>query len=156
MNNLTRYYHAMYGDPKTNTIPPTGYYEAVEKDTVKILLHTEDGPIYARSKIEESCFAKTPEGAILGLVSGDPKKGRVCTVWTTETPDVDISDDTSGDFWITEEVRYRRTIETKPGPCIEITGQDVQTINKAYGDRYDEEEAYRLKEKIRRRLSANS
>lgn len=91
-------------------------------------------PIYWRSTETVLCFSKTPGGAVIGSVTGEQgfKGGNRCICSTTEEPEVDISDEPSGDFPVLEEVRFKRPVKTEVVGEFEVTDKLLKQIGHAY------------------------
>jgi hypothetical protein len=129
------YYHAMEALKKPLTSrPPKGFYEAIHRSGCPEPKFGDPLMGYPISKIAESSFSKSIEGAILGGAKGFCDEEKTCEIdiyESDEEPDVDISD-CPPDFDILEEVRYRREIPVKRVKTITISPDFYKEFEFAY------------------------
>lgn len=133
--NKTKYFHCS-SVLHDGSIAPQGYYERVneygEIECWDPLVN--EPPIFYKSKILETCFAKSMAGAIIGSLSSHRTSGIFYLYSTEASPDIDLSDEISDwlDCDVVEEVRYRVDVPVLNITMINISQNVVDLINEIY------------------------
>jgi len=153
------YYHStMLGKKPLTSIAPKGEYEAVPLNGCPEPIGGDPKAGFPISKILETSFSKTIEGAILGG-GRFCEEGRECILdiyETEEEPDVDISG-CPYDFGVLDEVRYRREIPVRKKMRVTLSSGFIGEFEYAYpeeGSALNEEWLMFMKEFIAEQLRA--
>lgn len=90
---------------------PADLCEKVTEDGEPVVLYFGDWPTFVTSDTGEVCFGTSIPGILLAIAAR-LTPGRYHVYATQESPDVDLSKSSSGDFSVSGEVRYRRPVDT--------------------------------------------
>lgn len=158
-----RYYH-ISKTKLSKVLKPKGYFEKVDSSgNLKFYYPLVDcSPSFPISKVKESCFATTIEGAMFGYFSKGGKAGNYYVYATNERPDVDLSDEMVMDFGTIEEVRFRRPVSVFPLCTLYISKKIIDKMGSCqveteFGDVFfNDDGAYYIKKEIRKWIEKNT
>lgn len=157
------YYHISMLPVSEKIMEPEGYYEKTSNYGLKFWYPTGDSsPIFPISDTKETCFATSVEGALFGICSdGGCKPTTVHVYYTTDNPDVDLRDETVQDFYVIEEVRYRRPVNIEKKCSFRLPQHIIKKIEKCYVDLdgdvfFDQDGGSDVKKEIRTWLERNT
>lgn len=136
-SNIT-YYRAIhdsnFSDSDKKLLQPKPTPHEMDRDGKVVYKIYCDEPVFARSDEPILAFSKTKEGAVTGAVTSDKgfRKGVFHIVKTKEKPDVDLSEQQIGDFYIIKEVRYKKPIKVSYVEKVEVSPEATRKVANYY------------------------